>query len=112
MPLVIIKADEVRDGEPRWFAVSYADACRAIVDGEATPEFLHIDSPDSFEAGTKVTHAIVDRTEPPVIDPRREAFWSAAYCTAYSDGEVSEPQAGRCADASLAEWDRRWGGDK
>lgn len=37
MPLVIIKADEVRDGEPRWWCISVESARRDIDSGTKTP---------------------------------------------------------------------------
>jgi len=59
--LQVIKAEEVRDGEPRWWL---ADDCRRL--DYMKPEHLHL-HPRSCE---ETTHAIVDRPAPtPAVAP-------------------------------------------
>lgn len=121
MPLVIIKADEVRDGEPRWWCISVESARRDIDNRTVVMSDLH-DKPntDGVRGTTPCPVAIVcrpdaptpvaDRPSPPAIDPRREVFWSAAFCAALTTRMVES--AASVADLALAEWDRRWGGAK
>jgi hypothetical protein len=114
---IIVRAEEVRPDEPRWWATSYSDAACAIASGDANN--LHTDGLDECEDGDKYTHAVVDRPEqpaPPAVDPREEAFWSAAFCTALTGSinyagkdEDKASDAALQADAALAEWRKRFG---
>ena len=104
MPRIIVPADEVKEGEPRWYCESYSDAKQLIRDGLDGPLHVTDRKGEWFES---CGWAIVDRPAPtrPAGEPPVEPF---AWCVMqdqhgsvhvrWFDGDDAELRAKRSAD--------------
>lgn len=101
--LTIVKAEDVREGEPRLWWPSLSMPTTGIY-----LDMLHLDSREACGCPGALA-AIVDRpAAPPQPDPREEEVWRVAFNCETGRGCGVEYAASK-ADAAADEWRKRWG---